>query len=155
MNNKISTLEEKMKNVEQSRQFDSDTFDSLQAKQGEIDSTLKKLQQTELQQKEKLLDLQSLEMRDNLILYKILEQRNETGEECEWKIRRLLENELKLPQARDICFHMVHRMGRFNRNKTRQIVAKFAFYPEGKQFERLQKIWRVLTTPLGNNSLKR
>ena len=61
MKNEISTLEEKMKNVEQNRQFDSETLDSLQAKQGEIDLTLKKLRQIELQQKEMLLDLQSRE----------------------------------------------------------------------------------------------
>ena len=130
MSTKITGLETKMKAIEESRDFDSKSIDLLQAKQKEIDSIMQKMQKLEAEQKEKLLDLQSREMRDNLLFYNFKEERGETDQQCMEKLYRLMENELALQNARDIQFHRVHRVGRFNRNKTRPIVAKFAFYPD-------------------------
>ena len=130
MNTKINGLETKMKTIEDSRQFDSKSLDLLQAKQKQIDSIMHKMQKMEADQKEKLIDLQCREMRDNLIFYNFKEEQGETDQLCMEKLYRLMENELALQNAREIQFHRVHRMGRFNRNKTRPIVAKFAFYPD-------------------------
>ena len=139
MNTKINSLEAKMANVEQSREFDSKSIDLLQEKQNKIDSILEKMQKLEADQKEKLLDIQSREMRDNLIFYKIPEQRDETAQDCEDKVRNLIEREMNVSSAREIRFHRVHRIGRFNRNKTRPIVAKFAFYPDRETVRKAAK----------------
>ena len=139
MNTKINSLEAKMANVEQSREFDSKSIDLLQEKQNKIDSILDKMQKLEADQKEKLLDIQSREMRDNLIFYKIPEQREETTQDCEDKVRNLIEREMNVSSAREIRFHRVHRIGRFNRNKTRPIVAKFAFYPDRETVRKAAK----------------
>ena len=130
MNTKITGLETKMKNIEDSREFDSKSIDLLQAKQKEIDSIMRKMQTLEAEQKVKLLDLQSREMRDNLLFYNFKEERGESDQHCREKLYRLMENELAVQNARDIQFHRVHRVDRFNRSKTRPIVAKFAFYPD-------------------------
>ena len=130
MNTKISGLETKMKTIEDSREFDSKSLDLLQAKQKQIDSIMLKMQKLEVDQKEKLLDLQCREMRDNLLFYNFKEEKDETDQHCIEKLYRLMENELAIQNARDIQFHRVHKLGRFNRNKTRPIVAKFAFYPD-------------------------
>ena len=130
MNTKINGLETKMKTIEDSRQFDSKSIDLLQAKQKQIDSIMLKMQKLESEQKEKLLDLQSREMRDNLMFYNFKEEQGETDKKCMDKIYDLMENELNMENARNIQFHRVHRVGRFNRTKIRPIVAKFAFYPD-------------------------
>ena len=130
MNTNINCLETKMESIEDSRKFDSKSLDLLQAKQKQIDDIMQKMQKLEADQKEKLIDLQCREMRDNLIFYNFKEERGETDKDCIEKLYRLMENELEIESARTIQFHRVHRMGRFNRNKTRPIVAKFAFYPD-------------------------
>ena len=130
MSTKINGLETKMKTIEDSREFDSKSIDLLQAKQNQIDSIMLKMQKLETEQKEKLLDLQSREMRDNLMFYNFKEEKGETDQHCMEKLYDLMENELGLQNARAIQFHRVHRVGRYNRTKTRPIVAKFAFYPD-------------------------
>ena len=140
MDTKINGLEARMANIEQSRDYDSKSVDSLQTKQTKIDELVKEMRKLEEQQKEKLLELQSREMRDNLIFYRILEERGETDQ-----------SELRVENARDIRFHRVHRLGRFNRNKTRPIVAKFAFFPERKKVRKSVKILKTQIILLGNN----
>ena len=91
MSTKITGLETKMKAIEESRDFDSKSIDLLQAKQKEIDSIMQKMQKLEAEQKEKLLDLQSREMRDNLLFYNFKEERGETDQQCMEKLYRLME----------------------------------------------------------------
>ena len=71
-----------MKTIEDSREFDSKSIDLLQAKQNQIDSIMLKMQKLETEQKEKLLDLQSREMRDNLMFYNFKEEKGETDQHC-------------------------------------------------------------------------
>ena len=101
MNTKISGLETKMKTIEDSRQFDSKSLDLLQAKQKQIDSIMHKMQKLEADQKEKLIDLQCREMRDNLIFYNFKEEQGETDQLCMEKLYRLMENELALQNERN------------------------------------------------------
>ena len=116
------------------------SVDSLQTKQTEIDKLVKEMRKLERQQNKKLLELQSRKMRDNLIFYRILEERGETDQ-----------SELRVENARDIRFNRVHRLGRFNRNKARPIVAKFAFFPERKKVRKSAKILKAQIILLGNN----
>ena len=77
------------------------------------------------------MDIQCRSMRDNLIFYRIPEQKDETDDDCARKILSFIEGHLEIENAsRDIKLHRAHRMGKFNNSKVRPIVAKFAFYPD-------------------------
>ena len=47
--------------------------------------------------------------------------------------------QLKIPHAKHIPIHRAHRMGRYQRTKTRPIVAKFAFYPNREDIRKAAK----------------
>ena len=121
------------------REFDSKSIDLLQATQNQTDSIMLKMQKLETEQKEKLLDLQSREMRDTLMFYNFKEKKGETDQHCMKKLYALMENELDLQNARTIQFHRVHRVGRFNRTKACPIVGKFAFYPDRERVRAASK----------------
>lgn len=74
--------ETKMVNTEQSREFDSKSIDLLQKKQNEMDNLVRKMQKLEEEQKKKLLEIQSREMKDNLISYRIPEAVGEMDQDC-------------------------------------------------------------------------
>ena len=139
MSTKVLGMEKQLTDLEASRNFDTQTLDSIQGKQNEIDKMLKKIQKVEEEQKEKLLDLQCREMRDNLIFYGIDEEKDETDKDCINKVLNLVEEKLKVPFAKQIPIHRAHRMGRFQRNKTRPIVAKFAYYPNREDIRKAAK----------------
>ena len=139
MNTKVVSMEKQLGDLETSRNFDSKTLDSIQGKQKEIDKMLKTMEKMESEQKEKLLDLQSREMRDNLIFYGFEEDKEETDKDCVDKVLKLVDEQLKIPHAKHIPIHRAHRMGRYQRNKTRPIVAKFAFYPNREDIRKAAK----------------
>ena len=93
----------------------------------------------ETEQKEKLLDLQSREMRDNLIFYGFEEEKDETDKDCVDKVLKLVGEQLKIPHAKHIPIHRAHRMGRYQRTKTHPIVAKFAFYRKREDIRKAAK----------------
>ena len=103
----------------------------------------------EAEQKGKLLDLQSREVRDNLLFYNFQAERGESDQHFMEKPYRLMENELALQNARDIQFHRMHRVGRFIRSKTRPIVAKFAFYPDRERVRAAAKNIEGMTYSIG------
>ena len=70
MNTKVTTMESQMSNLERSCQFDSKTLDDMRKKQSDMEKIFKKMEKSENEQKERLIDLQSRQMRDNLIFYK-------------------------------------------------------------------------------------
>lgn len=135
---KVKDLETKVNTIENSRIFDADSVESLDRKQREIDSLLSKMKKLESEQskteedlKAQVLDIQCRSMRDNLIFYRIPEQKDETDDDCARKILSFIEEHLEIENAsRDIKLHRAHRMGKFNNSKVRPIVAKFAFYPD-------------------------
>ena len=139
MNTKVVSMEKQLGDLETSRNFDAKTLDSIQGKQKEIDKMLKSMEKMELEQKEKLLDLQSREMRDNLIFYGFEEEKDETNKDCVDKVLKLVGEKLEIPHAKHIPIHRAHRMGRYQRNKTRPIVAKFAYYPNREDIRKAAK----------------
>ena len=66
MNTTISSMELQLREVEQSREYDSKTLQEMRDRQREIDSLLQKMQKAEVEQKERLIELQCRQMRDNL-----------------------------------------------------------------------------------------
>ena len=135
---KVKNLETKVNTIENSRDFDSEAVEHLNKKQKEIDDLLSKMKnleesqsKTENELKSQVLDMQCRSMRNNLIFYRIPEQREETDDDCVQKILTFIEDNLKIQNARtEIKLHRAHRMGRFNPSKIRPIIAKFAFFPD-------------------------
>ena len=76
----------------------------------------------------KVTDLESRSMRDNLLFYGISERGQH--ENCESLVKDVCIENLGLPEARNITFDRVHRVGTFNNNKVRPIVAKFHYFKE-------------------------
>ena len=93
---------------------------------------------TENELKSQVLDMQCRSMRDNLIFYRIPEQREETGYDCVQKILTFIEDNLKIQNARtEIKLHRAHRMGRFNPSKIRPINSqKSAFFPDREKIRK-------------------
>ena len=130
MNTKVSNMEVQLKTLEHSREFDSQTLEEMKERQRHIDSMIKEMKKVEDEQKERLLDLQCRQMRDNLLFYNILDVRDESDDECATKLYSFFEEKLKIDNASDIKLDRVHRLGRYNPAKTRPIIAKFCFYPD-------------------------
>ena len=113
-------------------------MDQINAKQKEIDSLMKRMQKLADDQTEKdasyksqILDMQCRSMRDNLMFYRIPEERGETDDSCVEKVLGLIEDAMGIENARDtIKLHRAHRIGKFSASKIRPIVAKFAFFPD-------------------------
>ena len=78
------------------------------------------------QQNEKIIDLQTRSMRDNLVIRGIDETQNESWEDTETKVVNFMKNELKIDNANSAMLDRAHRIGKKIPDKSRNIVVKFA-----------------------------
>ena len=121
---KVDIMETQLTNLERSREFDSQTLEVMKKKQNEMEKMIKKMKKkNENEQKERLLDLQCRQMRDNLIFYKIRDARDETDENCANKLYTFFDDDLKIMNGRMIKFDRIHGLGRYSPIKTRPIIA--------------------------------
>lgn len=149
---KMNTMAEKVSDIERSCDFDGDSLADIRRKQRELDALIVKMAKLEEEQKARntnlrseIVDLKSRSMRDNLIFYKIAEERDEC---CETKILEFIETKLGIANATtEIKLHRAHRIGAYRPDRTRPIVAKFAFYPEREKVRRAAK--NLKGTPYG------
>ena len=73
--------------------------------------------------KEKIIDLSSRSMRDNIVFKNVAESR---GEDVEEKIIKILKEKLKIDNAEEIIIQRAHRVGKASPKYTRKIVACFS-----------------------------
>ena len=109
--------------------------DNNEALKGRINVLEKRLQLTEglLQQaqiklnmqNEKILDLQSRSMRENLVIRGISEDANESWQDTENKVKNFMKNEMKIEDTESLMVDRAHRMGTKVADKPRNIVVKF------------------------------
>ncbi|XP_052238593.1 uncharacterized protein LOC127849881 [Dreissena polymorpha] len=93
---------------------------------------------------DEIVYLQSQSMRNNLVFSGIPETRTGTFEDAEITLRSFLQEKMKLAkeEAASIQFERVHRShGTPTPGKTRNIIAKFAFF---KDRENVRKRWKEL-----------
>ena len=109
--------------------FDSSMIQEIGKKQHEIESTQKSVV---CELRKEISDLKSRSMRDNLMFYQIPEERDEN---CAEKVLQFVEEKLKIDKA----LHRAHRVGAYDRAKTRPIVAKFAFFPDREKVRKSSK----------------
>ncbi|KAH3863997.1 hypothetical protein DPMN_027007 [Dreissena polymorpha] len=134
----MNNFETRIKELEKSCDFTGNMIENLTKKQSELDSTIKStcnsqnredsaiLQEQKLQ--EEITDLKCRSMRENLLFFQIPEEKDE---QCDKKILEFIEKRLHVQNAQsEIKLHRAHRIGRYQPNKVRPIVAKFAYYPD-------------------------
>ncbi|XP_052242307.1 uncharacterized protein LOC127852388 [Dreissena polymorpha] len=152
---RMNSFETRMKELEKSCDFSGNMIENITKKQSEFDSTLKStsnLQSREnsvIQHEHKLqaeiTDLKCRSMRDNLLFFKIPEEQEE---QCDKKILEFIETKLHVQNAQtEIKLHRAHRIGRYQPNKVRPIVAKFAYYPDKERVRRESR--ELKGTPFG------
>ena len=70
--------------------------------------------------------------RNNLVFHGIPEEKDETWDDCEAAVRKILEEKMGMKllswKDTDIAIERAHRIGRFSKGRTRPIVVKFANY---------------------------
>ena len=140
MESKVQTLNQKVTACETSCQFISNETenqrDELKTAKNEI-KQLKKTCETmtenvkqQQQQKEalndKLVDLESRSMRENLLFYGLKE---DTDEDCEAIVKSFIAEKLEIPTD-DIILDRTHRLGSSRAQKPRPIVTKFHRYTD-------------------------
>ena len=104
-----------------------------------MEKMIKKMEKNENEQKERLLDLQCRQMRDNLILYNTQDARDESDEDCTNKLFTFFYNDLEIMNGRMIKFDRIHRLGRYSPIKRRPIIAKFCYYPDREMVRKAAK----------------
>ena len=105
-------------------------LDDIKSKQREMDKMLKSVQKSEEEQKKRHIDLQSRQMRDNLIFHNIRDEREEEPEACYNKLTDFMQDNMRVENSRSIRFDRVHRLGKYDATKTRPIIAKFCFFQD-------------------------
>ena len=147
---KVVALESKMMDIEESRKFDSQTMTELNNKHSAMQKDLNVIRKTqnslvesENKLREQLVDLKCREIRDNLLFYNVKEVRDETDDACLEKVLNIMEDDMKIANARiNIKLHRVHRIGRYASGNTQPIVAKFAYYPDREQVRKSAQVLR-------------
>ena len=69
--------------------------------------------------------------RNNLVFHGIPEGKDETWDDCETAVRKILEEKMGMEEGwrdTDITMERADRIGRFSKDRTRPIVVKFANY---------------------------
>ena len=151
MESRLSVLETtctesklKITELENSRSFDSHILDEVKNKQSHFDDQLKQ-ERAKVESltdeceklrsvREDILDLQARSMRDNLLFMGFPEcetVESRKNENCTKIIFDFCHDVLKIPDAHEsIKIERAHRLGKFNRNKSRPIVVKFNHFPD-------------------------
>ena len=133
---KVTSLESKITDIEKSRDFDSNSLDAIRKKQTDMETMLSQLQKKQNERSEadtcvqsSLTEMKCLEMKNNLLFFKIseeLDQADREIEQCVPKIQRIMEENMGIENARhSIGIKRALRLGRFDAAKTRPILVEF------------------------------
>ena len=137
----VKTMDNRISDVENTCQFIGSEFDStkkdfkdskteiskLQEKCQTLQKSTKELEENKLTIESKMIELETRSMRENLMFYGIQESDHE---DCDQKVKELIENEFQIENAKSIIFDRVHRVGARQMFKPRPIVAKFHYYSD-------------------------
>ena len=142
INTKVSDLETKMKDMdtrlianERARQFISNENEQNKTEMKsakddikDVKKTCNQLEKDAKSMKEKMVDLESRSVRENLMFYGITE--HDKDENCEELVKTVCKEALKITTADNMVFVRDHRVGTKTGSKVRPIVVKFHYYHE-------------------------
>ena len=106
-------------------------MNNMQFMQNNLEKENTEMKKTISQLTSKVPYLESQTKRDNLVFFGIPEQQEETWDDCEDKVRKVLDENLKLQGAlsdNEVGIERAHRIGKKQQGKTRPIVVKFSRY---------------------------
>ena len=140
---KVTSLEAKVTEIEKSRIFDSKSLDDIKKRQNEIDKLLSQIQKAQKEQtnaesrvQSNLNEMKCLEMRNNLLFFKIAEETEEADREIELclpKVQRIMEESMGIENARyTIKVKQARRLGKFDAAKTRPILVEFETFEDSE-----------------------
>ena len=134
---RMKSLEQELKDVKDSITFVHAEVEDIKKKteqlkksEGETEKKIENLEQLNSTLNNRVIDLQTRSMRDNLIFYNIKES---DGEDTTEIIKDIMENTLGIENAKSIKIARSHRMGKKQAKTTikqRTIVAKFNYFPD-------------------------
>ncbi|XP_053400069.1 uncharacterized protein LOC123559158 isoform X1 [Mercenaria mercenaria] len=135
---RVTVMETTVAEIEKSRTFDSNSSDTLKQKQKEIGTLVKKLEGYQVQQKKRedvfqstLMKMKVKDLQNNLMFYKVPEDRDETNDKCRDKILEIVQDHMKIEDAKEtIKVESAQRIGRYDLRKTRPILGKFESYED-------------------------
>ena len=142
INAKVITLETKMNDMDTrlatnekacdfvAKEFENNKTEMKSAKDDlkDVKKTCSQLENESKKMKEKLVDLESRSIRENLMFYGIPDGGKD--EDCDALVKDVCKEVLKLTDADRILFDRMHRVGTRTGHKARPIVAKFHYYHE-------------------------
>lgn len=147
MENRLKTLENKVDDVEKSCQFISGEFDKHQSELNNakdqiklletscrnLESVTKTLEKQKTEMNNKLIDLESRSMRDNLIFYGVPEPSEpDNAEDCGALVKEIITNKMGL-DGNSMLFDRAHRLISNNPKRPRAIVVKFHYHTQREQ----------------------
>ena len=133
---KVTSLEAKVTEIEKSREFDSKSLKDIRKRQNDMDKLLSQIQKTQQERsntenrvQSNLNEMKCLEMKNNLLFFKIAEETEEADreiEQCLPKCQRIMEENMGIENARyTIKVKQARRLGKFDPAKTRPILVEF------------------------------
>ena len=123
-NNRFDKMEEKLEAV-------TEKMEKTIEDQTEIKKENVRLARQVRDLEDKLSYLEGQSKRNNLVFHGIPEEKEETWDDCEAAVRKILEEKMDMEEAwrdTDIAIERAHRIGRFSKGRTRPIIVKFANY---------------------------
>ena len=132
INKEVDSKKSKINDYEQTVQFYNNICDSILNTNTDLKDRLLSLEQAQVTNDEKMVDLQWRNMRENLIFSGIPESQLGRGEyeDCESLIKCFIREQMRV--TKEIEFDRAHRIGRFRQDQRypRPIVAKFTCYKD-------------------------
>ncbi len=96
-------------------------YENMETEQEGVKGQLKQLLSENRANREHTLKLEAQSRRDKLLLDGVAEEQNgkETWQQCKDKVYNILQQKLKIPEARKIMIIRCHRLGKFKPGQTR------------------------------------
>ena len=123
-NNRFDEMEEKLEAVTEKMEKTIEDQTKIKKESARLARQVRDLE-------DKLSYLEGQSKRNNLVFDGIPEGKDETWDDCEAAVRKILEEKMGMEEAwrdTDIAIERAHRIGRFSKGRTRPIVVKFANY---------------------------
>ena len=121
-NGRFDKIEHKLESVASKMENTIEEQTKMKAENKKLTKQVKDLE-------DKVSYLEGQSKRNNLLFHGVPERKDETWEECEVAVRKILEEKLGMEEAwseSDIEIERAHRVGKFTKDKIRPIVVKFA-----------------------------
>ena len=133
---KVTDVENSVSNIQKNINEQNDCIDKIEIKTNKIQSENVFL-------KEKLLQLETYDRRENLRFSGIQEEANESHKQTKSKIIELFSNTMEIKDSKFIKLQRCHRLGvKSSKHATsRDIIVRFAFFPDREEvWEHRQKL---------------